>query len=193
MSTEWDLIEIGQCFGERDENGPEVKYKSQYAKQGPVIWKGVTLDGERLIHRSREAVCTAAYAISLRGAAKLLLRTILELDQPVDLIINNMIRSGELVSYSVVQPPFVQWQYRKGLGMEGHNSVIHEGEKPVEPSDEKSWAAARKDHSIWTYAEFEGTGPLKQNALEVAWQNIFSFTSLFSNNTTNTTNTTNPS
>ncbi len=157
----------------------EIKYKSRYANEGPMEWKGVTLNGERLIHRARHTICTAAYAISLRGAAKLLLRSAMNLDGPVDLIINSMAESGELVVYNVVQPPVMQWKYREGIGMEFRNSDIMDPNNVTQSEVEKkqnmeNWPKAKEEHSVWLSTSFDGTGPLKENTLVNAWKHIFS-------------------
>ncbi len=110
MSGNWDVLSLGPCLGGKARNGSEVRYKSPYLTGGPMESMGLRLeDGERVVYRANHSICLAAYALSLRGAAKLLLRTAFDLNGPVDLIINKMSERGELVVYNVVQPPFVQW------------------------------------------------------------------------------------
>ncbi len=179
MTEEWDVIALGHCIGSRAPNGPEVKYHSQYANEGPMEWKGVKLNGERFIHRAKNSICLAAYVVSLRGAAKLLLRSAIDLNDPVDLVINYMSEKGQLVVYNVVQPPFVQWKYRKGIGMDAGNSDIRFGNGPkntttTEPErDMSAWPEVKKDHSVWRPSGFYKTGTLKESALTHAWEHIF--------------------
>lgn len=66
--------------------------------------------GHRMIrHRSLEA-CSAGYAISQRGARKILSKTSSHLRAPIDLVIRDMIWNKELDSYSSYPITFSQWQ-----------------------------------------------------------------------------------
>jgi len=175
MSDHWDVLSIGHCLGSVMPNGPVATYKSPFANEGPLTWKEYTLQGERMIHRAKHMVCTAAYAITLRGAAKLLLRSSFDLNGPIDLIMNSMAEKGELVVYSVVQPPVMQWRWVDGIGMEHRNSDIKPGDAEGEPEPPMDgWEKAREAHSVWTSGDFDGTGGLKESALVKAWGHIYS-------------------
>ena len=176
MTDHWDVLAIGHCLGGIYPGGPEIKYRSRYANEGPMTWKNVTLSGERYIHRAKHTICTAAYAVTRRGAAKLLLRSAYDLNGPIDLIINSMAEAGELVVYNVVQPPVMQWKYLPGIGMEQRNSDI-QGAKNLSdqtPAKQSAWPEAHRDHSVWVTTGFDGTPPLKESALSNAWKHIFS-------------------
>jgi hypothetical protein len=117
--------------------------------------------------------CTTAYAVSLRGAAKMLLRTAWNLEEPVDLIMGMMAAAGDLTVYSVRQRLVSQWAYVQGIGMglRGANSDINNG--PADDGLSSGWPAAKKSHSVWTHKEgFYQNTDFKAMALQVAWDRI---------------------
>ena len=150
MSNQWDLFSFGHCSGLDHENKATIVYEDQYAPSGQE-YHGTTLGHERVIQKQNGIVCTTAYAITQTGAAKLLLKTVTNLDVPVDLAIRSMIDDGELRAYSMYPPVIAQWKYMPKLGMEqrGANSDINEVDSSEE-SEEEGWAEVRRTGNVWT-------------------------------------------
>jgi hypothetical protein len=132
---------MGHCF-EHTADGPNATlvYEDAYAPQGR----------ERAIVRSKGITCTTAYAISQTGAAKLLLRSATNLDQPVDLIMGQMIEDGELVAYHMNPPVMAQWKYVNDIGMNKFNSDINDGSEGNPKNGEEAWAEVDRTRNIWT-------------------------------------------
>lgn len=186
QSEFWDIMSLGHCHVDRPFflfRGPQTTYIDEFYAEPPVEGTEYDIPGDvnRVIRRSESFVCTTAYAISHRGAAKLLLRTSLNLDEPVDVIMRHMISSGELISYTLNPPPIVQWAFREGIGMNtGDNSDIHRVDDAPEGNttaarepDRSGFEQAHKDHSIWESSKFDGV-KFNKPALDLAWATIFS-------------------
>ncbi|KAK1986195.1 family 25 glycosyltransferase [Colletotrichum cereale] len=162
----WDLITFGQC-GDGDGGKTErIKYDDPHTNGEKSEYFGVGLKGgHRMIRRAGGMTCTGAYAVSARGAAKLLLRSNFDLNLPVDVIINDMIGNGQLRAYSVWPPPVVQWRYRGKLGMWG--SMGSDIRVEHKDQDRSGWEEAHKEHDVW---ELKGdTTGLKSPAIKSAW------------------------
>lgn len=84
-SEHWDLLFLGQCLDFQKKPGFYLKYSDPFVTAGKDYF-GERLGHERVLHQSGGIACTTAYAITRRGAAKLLLRSAINLDSPVDLI-----------------------------------------------------------------------------------------------------------
>jgi len=64
----------------------------------------------RILQRASLAQCTHAYAVTARGARKLLYYTSLHLDKRLDMAIADLVRADLLTAFSVVPPIMVQWK-----------------------------------------------------------------------------------
>jgi GR25 family glycosyltransferase involved in LPS biosynthesis len=124
-SDHWDILSLGHCFDSQKSETSYLKYEDQYVPEGKDYF-GQKLGHERVVHQSGGFACTTAYAITQRGAAKLLLRTAHDFNWPVDLVIKSMIANGELVAYTTIPTIMAQWNYVEGIGMgdRGANSDI---------------------------------------------------------------------
>jgi hypothetical protein len=180
-SEHWDVLSIGQCWDAQADATSHLRYADPFGPTGNEYW-GQTLGHERVVHKSGGFVCTTAYAVTLRGAAKLLLRTALDLDAPVDLIIRGMIMSGELTAYSLMPTIMAQWNYVADIGMEqrGANSDIH-GAGHVAPEGvgletgvTAGWEEVKNTKTVWTLKPNHRDAAFKEMALQVAWDKIFS-------------------
>ncbi|KAK7179483.1 hypothetical protein PSPO01_14495 [Paraphaeosphaeria sporulosa] len=188
-SDHWDILSLGNCFDQQKSPTSYLKYKDPYVPEGKDYF-GQILGKERVVHQSGGFVCTTAYAITQRGAAKLLLRTAFDFNMQVDLIIKDMIADGELVAYTTIPTVMAQWHYVDGLGMEdrGANSDIqgtkgepstnngNEGwELPVGSEvDMSGWEKAKKAKSVWMVKPSHPNIAFSRMALQVAWDIIFS-------------------
>ncbi|ATY66624.1 Glycosyl family 25 [Cordyceps militaris] len=172
-STHWDLLSLGQCFEDPKHKDDAVRYPDAHVAPGSDYW-GDALGAERVVRRSGGIVCTTAYAVSQTGAAKLLLRSAVDLDNPVDLVMRRMILSGDLRVYSVMPTVFGQWEYVDGIGMSerGANSDIHGGgnpDAPAEPLNLTGWDTVQQTGSIWQNREGHPSIAFTDMALQKAW------------------------
>jgi len=184
LSEHWDILSIGHCNDQPPwldtEKHPSKGYKDKWASTRGRF--DMLPGANRVIKRSKGFACTTAYAVSHRGAAKMLHRHALELNEPIDLIMLGMINSGDLISYTINPPPVAQWEYMEHLGLgSGANSDIHtdkkdpEGkEKGKEKEDDKSgWDVVHKKHAVWAMSDKFPDLKFKEPALEVAYNRIF--------------------
>ncbi|KAF9874360.1 glycosyltransferase family 25 [Colletotrichum karsti] len=165
-SRSWDLITFGHC-GDGDQwKSEKVKYDDPYTSGEKSSYFGISLkEGRRMLRRAGGMTCTGAYAVSARGAAKLLLRSGFDLNLPVDVIMNDMIRNGQLRAYSIWPPPVVQWRYRDKLGMWG--SMGSDIRVEHKDNDRSGWEEAHRQHDVWLLKG--DTKGLKDPAIKSAW------------------------
>ncbi|OAA73942.1 Glycosyl transferase, family 25 [Cordyceps fumosorosea ARSEF 2679] len=169
-STHWDLLSLGQCSEDPAHKDEALRYPDEHVAPGSDYW-GAELGAERVVRRSGGPVCTTAYAVSQTGAAKLLLRTAVDLDNPVDLVMRRMTMSGDLVAYSVAPTVFGQWEYVDGIGMHerGANSDIHGGNSDGE-RNMTGWDEVKRTGSIWrSRQDHANVVSFKDMALQRAW------------------------
>lgn len=147
-SGAWDMLSIGHCVDSRAEDGSHVVYDDPDAPNLGVTMKGIDtpLVHKRAVYRAHSIVCTTGYLVSLQGAARLLVRTTWNLEEPVDLIIAMMTASGELKTYSQQQVIVAQWAYIPGIGKDGDNSDIHGSEDKKDATTE-GWERAKKNRA----------------------------------------------
>lgn len=184
QSEFWDIISIGHCNDQQAfHQMAEKAYMDEFYAPPPIknTMFAVREGNNRMLKRSHGFACTTGYAVSHRGAAKMLLRHAMNLNRPIDLIMGDMINEGSLISYTLNPPPIVQWAYRKDIGMSGAASsdllrVDNAGsDKADKESDKSGWDDAMKKHSVWQHSEEKFPGiNFKKPALESAWGTIFS-------------------
>ncbi|KAK2594585.1 hypothetical protein QQS21_007715 [Conoideocrella luteorostrata] len=171
-SRHWDMLSLGQCFESTVNSNYSLAYPDKHVLEGKDYF-GKKMGYERVVRLSGGIVCTTAYAISQTGAAKLLLRSAMDLDNPVDLLMRRMTLSGDLIVYSVMPTIFAQWEYVNNIGMKerGANSDINGGK-----SDDNiimdGWADVKKTGSVWRDKEGHPDVAFKNMALEKAWSLI---------------------
>ncbi|KAL8335267.1 hypothetical protein RB598_009456 [Gaeumannomyces tritici] len=173
-SGAWDVLHLGGCSDTWREGDPYRIYADPRAPaaKGPFDNLPAQTRERRAVFRAYHMACPTAYAVTLRGAAKLLLRTAWNLEEPVDLAMSLMSMTGELKVYSVRQRIFAQWAYVPGIGMgaRGANSDINN-----QPADDgmDGWEEAKRTHSVWGYKEqlYQDTD-FKQMAMHAAWDRI---------------------
>ncbi|KAL8365421.1 hypothetical protein RB595_004296 [Gaeumannomyces hyphopodioides] len=175
-SGAWDVLLLGGCSETWREGDPYRIYADPRAPaaRGPSDKLPASARGRRAVFRALGVSCPTAYAVTLRGAAKMLLRTAWNLDEPVDLVMSLMSIYGELVVYSVRQRIFAQWAYVPGIGMgaRGANSDIND--QPDGDGDgTDGWERAKQTHNVWGYKPklYNDTG-FEQMAMQAAWDRI---------------------
>ncbi|KAK2593181.1 hypothetical protein QQS21_009110 [Conoideocrella luteorostrata] len=163
----WDMLSLGQCFesGNNNNINDSIIYPDKHMTKEKDYY-GRKLHHERVIRVSGGIVCTTAYAISQTGAAKLLLRSAVDLDNPVDLLMRRMIMSGDLITYSVMPTIFAQWEYVNHIGMRQYNSDIKVGQSE---EDSTGWTTVQETGSVWRENNFHPDIAFENMALEKAW------------------------
>lgn len=172
-SGHWDVLSIGQCM-EGDKNKDiNLIYPDPRVPPGKDYW-GRTLGRERVVRRSGGFVCTTATAVSQTGAAKMLLRSAVDLNMPVDLLMREMVWAGDLVAYSVMPPIMAQWRYKENIGMaqRGANSDINT-DQPKDEDVKSGWAAVKDSGSVWGTYPQDPDVAFEEMTLEHAWERIF--------------------
>lgn len=178
-SDRWDLLSLGQCYENELNSETKVVYPDEHVPPGKSYFNAPKLQSERVVRQSGGIICTTAYAVSQTGAAKLLLRTAVDLDEPIDLLMHNMIHSGNLVAFSVMPTIFAQWEYKENIGMEerGANSDIHGGDKGDGKVNMDGWSEVKKTGSVWKSKNHPDIAFMDM-ALERAWSMILPDTKL---------------
>ena len=147
----WDILSLGQCF-EFELNWEEYYiYDDPYGlKDGSFEYGDHVLNSERVARRSGGPFCTNAYAISRKGAEKLLLRGAIDLNEPVDMIIHDLTQEGYLNAYSVEPPIFGQWEYVDGIGADVFNSdVDNYDSQEIDENVQGIWDKVHKTFNVW--------------------------------------------
>lgn len=179
LSEHWDIISVGHCNDQPSWYGefPDRAYKDKWASTPGDLFT-IPAGSSRVIKRSKGFACTTGYAVSHRGAAKMLHRHALDLNQPIDLIMLSMINEGGLISYTLNPPPVAQWSYAPNIGMDkGADSDILQVDKGSEEGAEKDmsgWDAVHKRKSAWVVSPKFAGMKFKQWALDISYSRIFS-------------------
>ncbi|KAK3382390.1 hypothetical protein B0T24DRAFT_686377 [Lasiosphaeria ovina] len=171
-----DILSLGACFDEPYKTAstarpqPHVRYADPFAPSGDAIFRAMDTTGQRTVHRGGGWVCTTAYAITQRGAAKLLLRTAMNLNAPVDMIVRDVVQRGEAVAYGAVPTVFAQ---RRRDGAES----IENGSDDDDDDEENltGWDEAMRTKSVWGLKAEHVHAAFKIMALEAAVRGSFSF------------------
>lgn len=175
LSEHWDLFSIGHCYEDTQDHNVKVVYPDETVPEGTEYF-GTKMGKERVIRKSGGITCTTAYAISHTGAAKLLLRSALDLDNPVDLLIRRLVMTRNLVAYSLFPPVVAQWGYIGGIGMgeRGAQSDINGGKHKDTPEDADmpGWKDVKEKASIWMVKGNPKDVGFQRMALKEAWTEI---------------------
>lgn len=114
----FDARQSDVCVKYPEVDSPDCEY------DWSVVGVNDTLVDERIIRKAGFPFCTNAYAITAKGAEKLLLRTSLFIDGPIDVTVAQEIDKQHLAGYELFPPPTYQWRYVDVIGADGLNSDI---------------------------------------------------------------------
>lgn len=172
-SSEWDMIYFGACFEGWWFADHYVIYDDPSAPPTLYKWDGAGVDfetrpGERVIRHSGFPACTGAYAVSNRGARKLLLRTATDNSGPVDIMIGEEIVKQRIDAYTVWPPLIHQWEYVDGLGGGQEKNSDVRGNEVVDDYDAEVWRKVHDEVNIWQTRKFFQQWPFKNWALKEA-------------------------
>jgi len=176
LSAHWDIFSFGQCFEHPQDANINLIYDDPSVPSGKDYW-GHQLGNQRVLRKSGGITCTTSYAVSHTGAAKLLMRSAVDLDNPVDLLIRRLTLSRDLTAYSIMPPIIAQWEYRNdvGMGERGAQSDINGGKHKDTPEDANmpGWDAVKKQPgSVWTTKGLHRDVAFDKMAMSSAWEVI---------------------
>jgi len=180
LSSHWDFFSFGQCREGHQDHDIKLEWPAVHPPPGKFSYYGSPLNKTRVLRRAGGIICLTGYAVSHRGAAKLLLRHALDLDSPVDMLMQQMVKSRDLVAYSVNPPVVAQWEYRDGIGQAERGSqsdvnIDQHGGYQDTPKNAKmdGWKEVQHTGTVWRMRRGWYDGGLFENmALTVAWKNI---------------------
>ncbi|KAI6350427.1 hypothetical protein MCOR25_010553 [Pyricularia grisea] len=171
-SGTWDYLSIGHCLDTRLKDGNYIVYHDPDSSVNGFdvddIEPSLPRAHKRVVYRADSVICLAGYIISLSGAAKLLVRSNLNLDAPIDVLMAGMMQAGELRTYSQRQIIIPSWTFIPGIGKSGSNSDIH-GNDEAENGTEAGWDRVRKEKSA---VELHAGTDLVDFALGRAWHHV---------------------
>lgn len=156
LHSHWDLIQLGGCYESVEGVNKSIPYADPYAQLKQVSLDNTPIEnGTRLIRHNGEQMCTTSYAMSRRGAEKLLLRGALDFNTAVDGVISELVRQDLIDQYTLLPTPVIQWKYVKVLGINVKNSEISDMTKEdselTQKQKDQAWDEAHKNMSVWNY------------------------------------------
>ncbi|KAK0613634.1 hypothetical protein B0T14DRAFT_485437 [Immersiella caudata] len=180
LSSHWDLFSFGQCREGHQDHDIKLEWPAVHPPAGKFSYYGTPLNKTRVLRKSGGIICLTAYAVSHQGAAKLLLRHALDLDNPVDVLMQRMVMSRDVVAYSVNPPVVAQWAYRDGIGMaeRGSQSDVNIDQNggyqdTPENATMNGWKEVQHTGTVWKARKgWYNDGLFENMALAVAWKNI---------------------
>ncbi|TLD07063.1 hypothetical protein PgNI_10262 [Pyricularia grisea] len=169
----WDILSLGHCYD--TSRGNFVVYDDPHAPSSDFKWGPVEepLNQKRVVFRAKSIVCTTGYLVSLSGAARLLVRSSFDLDNPVDVMMAIMTEVGELRTYAQHQRIIAQWEYIAGIGKSGSNSDIRADAGHVEGTKEGWEKAKARKSTVELRQEWFADVHFRDFALGKAWRNVF--------------------
>lgn len=168
LADNWDMLNFGGCFVNNQRSRSTAQYYDPYAPADSVFFKAPISPRRRVIRWRADESCITAYAISRRGALKLLTKYNVDAGMPADILICELVNRGELDIYTVFPAIVAQWYYRPGIGSGMKNSDIsieHNEDGDKKKSDAKSWAKTKKQMRPWTYGNHQLDINFRDNAL----------------------------
>lgn len=100
-----------------------INYMDYYGYTLPDPNNVTAVKPKRIMTRSHSSVCMSAYAVSLKGAAKLLYHVSREIDHPIDIQMMLLIQQGKINSYEIMPPLMAQWKMKDGGGKNSDNDI----------------------------------------------------------------------
>lgn len=146
-SQSWDILIFGSCFDRTDLKEKSVIISDPDAPAGEYF--GTPIEDQRVIRRLPFMACTTAYALTLQGAKRLILRAAIDMNSPIDLIMGEAIQQGMLTAVSVYPQTMPQWSYVQGIGAENLGSTIQDAEKVESDNAKEVWDTVKKNMNVW--------------------------------------------
>jgi GR25 family glycosyltransferase involved in LPS biosynthesis len=146
----WEVFSFGTCHDSKKNMEQHVLIHDPDAPTGQK-WYGNPLYDQRVVRKSGYLTCTTGYAVTLQAAKKLVLRTSLDMNRPVDLLMGDMISAGEIQGVAVFPPTVAQWAYVEGIGADNLGSVIQNKTSGNVDKAKEIWSQIKKTKLIWSY------------------------------------------
>ncbi len=163
--AKWDLLSLGQCHEKTRHSDESLLYSDADAPLNTSYY-GHLLADQRVVRRSGGIVCTTAYALSPRGALKLLVKMNVDMNIPIDLAIRRMIESDELIAYSVQPSIIAQWVYRTGSGSESANSDVSTVANTDTVDHNETWREIHSSMNVWALKPWHEDAKFRNGALQ---------------------------
>ena len=170
--AKWDLLSLGQCHESTMHSDESLIYSDADAPFN-MSYYGRPLVDERVVRRSGGIVCTTAYALSPRGALKLLVKMSVDMNIPIDLAIRSMIESDELIAYSVQPSIIAQWVYRAGSGSESANSDVSTVAIADTVDHTETWREIHNSMNVWALKPHHEDAEFRNGALQALGRMAF--------------------
>lgn len=152
-SEAWDVLFLGWCLEGTPNDAyvyedPYTPFVDRCLEATLQIFEYANLSlptpdspsGHRIIQKSRSPVCSWSYAISQRGAAKVLYSTTRQVSDPLDITLANMVEKNRLRAYTVV-PPLTGVFSRRHKGDEGYtDSDIEAPRRRFDEGNDEFWS-----------------------------------------------------
>ena len=147
----WDILSLGQTREFKLNEEEYYVYDDPYRKKdSSFTYHHHMGPDQRVVRRSGGILGLGAYAISRKGAEKMLLRAAIDLNESVDLIIHHLTQEGYLNAYSLEPPLFGQWEYVDGIGADVFNSEIDTYDnKQIDENVQGIWDKVHKTFNVW--------------------------------------------
>lgn len=147
-SQSWDVLSFGSCFDREKMKEQSVIIPDPDSPVGQDYF-GTPLEDQRVVRRLPFFACSTAYALTLQGAKRLLLRGTIDMDLPVDIVMGETIQEGKLTALAVYPPTMPQWTYTEGIGAENLGSAIQDIEAVKSEDAEEVWDTVKKNMKVW--------------------------------------------
>jgi hypothetical protein len=170
--AKWDLLSLGQCHEGKRHSEESLIYVDADAPLD-MSYYGRPLVDERVVRRSGGTVCTTAYALSPRGALKLLVKFSIDMSIPIDLAIRSMIEADQLIAYSVQPTIIAQWIYRAGSGSEGANSDVSTVTVVDPINHTETWKDIHSSMNVWALKPYHEDARFRNGALQALGRMAF--------------------
>jgi hypothetical protein len=158
---DWDVLYLGSCFDiPRDPRPKHITYHDPNAPGRANLTEafvselegwGVRVENythKRVLAPSWYPVCTIGYAVTQRGARRLLYNVggVKRIGSAMDLALNDQVKRGYLKAYTVIPPLFTTWK----IGGAQDSDIDDIKEKEKEPKDGETFELGSKN--LWSSA-----------------------------------------
>lgn len=171
-SRTWDLISFGSCHDDKRFSDHSVIIDDPDSPLNQSYYD-TPLVNQRVVRKAGYLVCTTGYALTLQGAKRLILRSAIDLNKPIDILIADMVVSGQLDSISVYPPTIAQWTYASGIGAENLGSAIQNMQADKSEDADDIWKLIHDKQNVWDYKKSFQHARFRNSAFEAFRQSAY--------------------
>lgn len=114
-------------------------------------------------------MCTTTYAVTRSGAQKLLLRTAIDMNTPIDSTMAELVGEGKIDQLGLFLTPIIQWNYRTDIPINDKNSEIsnmkNSDVKTTKDEQKGLWKDVQETMRVWQYSEMHWSSWLSKGIL----------------------------